>query len=63
MLEKMAPTVSLLIGLCINDEVALFRNTFVDLFSGKVINYLLELFITLRALVSLILINLSCRIQ
>lgn len=56
-------TVSFLIGLCINDEVALFKNTFVELFSRKIINYVLELFITLRALVSLILINLPCRIQ
>lgn len=56
-------TVSFLIALCINDEVALFKNTFVELFSRKIINYVLELFITLRALVSFILINLPCRIQ
>lgn len=30
-----------LIGLCINDEVALFKNTFLVLFSRKIINCVL----------------------
>lgn len=63
MLKMMALMVSFLIGLCINDEVALFKNTFVVLFHRKEINSVLELFITLKTMVSLILINLSCRIQ
>lgn len=62
-LRMMALTVSFLIGLCINNEVALFKNTFVVLFRRKIINYVLELFITLTTMVSLILINLSRRIQ
>lgn len=52
----------LLIGRCINDEVALFKNTFVVLFSRNIINCVLELFITLKTMVSLILIKLSCKI-